>query len=71
MRFIIGAIKVILIFTTSFLGVALGEESLRFVIYNQQAIDAWPDSYYLLYGFGVAAVALFVMAVMKKHDELS
>ena len=70
MRFIIGIIKVTLILTTSLQGKAFGEEATRIIIYNQQAIDAWPDGYYLLYGFGVAAVALFVMAVMKKHDEI-
>ncbi len=32
--------------------------------------DPWPDGYYILYGVIVAAIVLFVMAVMKKPDDV-
>ncbi|MEE9351569.1 MAG: hypothetical protein V3U78_04865 [Thiotrichaceae bacterium] len=68
-RFLI--LKTLFLFSISLSQLAYGEETTRVVFYTKPVVEDWPDSYYLLYGFTVAAVVLFIMAVMKKHDQLS
>ncbi len=59
-----------LILTITLLQLAYGEETTHIIFYAKPVIDYWPESYYVIYGFVVAAIVLFIMAVMKKHDEM-
>ncbi len=63
-------IQISFIFTSAFLQFAYAGETTRIVFYTKPVTDNWPDSYYVVYGFAAAAIVLFVMSVMKKHDEI-
>ena len=51
--------------------IVYGNDVTNIVIYNKAPVEDWPDSYYWLYGFAVAAIVLFIISVMKKHDEIN